>query len=337
MKNKICLVGEAWGAEEERQRTPFVGWMSRFLNDMLDDAGLSRMELFLTNVFNLRYDGKVEIFCGPKTTAIPGYGPLAKGYVQSRFASELSRLAEEIAEINPNLILAMGNAALWAFSGHAAISKHRGATFLSTHTATGYKVLPTYHPAAIAHQYELRPTVVLDLIKAAREAEFPDLRRPEREIWIEPTIEDLEIFYDRYIQPARILSVDIETSGSQITCIGFAPSERVSLVIPFSDPRRKTRSYWSSDADELSAWKFVRRTLAKDRPPKLFQNGLYDIAFLWRAYGIKVVGAEHDTMLLHHALQPEALKGLGYLGSIYTDEGAWKHLHAKDQSFKQDA
>ena len=58
--------------------------------------------------------------------------------------------------------------------------------------------------------------------------------------------------------------------------------------------------------------------------PKLFQNGLYDIAFLWRSYGIGVRGAVHDTMLAQHSLQPESLKGLAYLGSIYTDHGPWK-------------
>jgi DNA polymerase I-like protein with 3'-5' exonuclease and polymerase domains len=64
--------------------------------------------------------------------------------------------------------------------------------------------------------------------------------------------------------------------------------------------------------------------LVDGRIPKLFQNGLYDIAFLWRAQGIAVRGAAEDTMLLSHALQPESLKGLGYLGSIYTDHGPWK-------------
>jgi hypothetical protein len=59
---------------------------------------------------------------------------------------------------------------------------------------------------------------------------------------------------------------------------------------------------------------------------KIFQNGLYDIAFIWRAWKIPVMNAEEDTMLLHHALQPESLKSLGYLGSIYTDEGPWKSM-----------
>jgi DNA polymerase I-like protein with 3'-5' exonuclease and polymerase domains len=68
----------------------------------------------------------------------------------------------------------------------------------------------------------------------------------------------------------------------------------------------------------------VKMVLETPSIPKLFQNGLYDLSFLWKAYGIGVRGCVHDTMLLSHALQPESLKGLAYLGSIYCDFGAWK-------------
>ena len=81
----------------------------------------------------------------------------------------------------------------------------------------------------------------------------------------------------------------------------------------------------------------MRRVLIDSSIPKLFQNGLYDIAFLWRAYGIGVMGCAEDTMLLSHSLQPESLKGLGYLGSIYTDHGAWKSEHKLNQTIKRDA
>jgi DNA polymerase I-like protein with 3'-5' exonuclease and polymerase domains len=87
----------------------------------------------------------------------------------------------------------------------------------------------------------------------------------------------------------------------------------------------------------VKCWRIVRRILENPRTPKLFQNGMYDIAFLWRAYGIKTVNAAEDTMLLQHAIQPEALKGLGYLGSIYSDEGSWKHMRKKDETIKRDA
>jgi len=51
--------------------------------------------------------------------------------------------------------------------------------------------------------------------------------------------------------------------------------------------------------------------------------------------GLTTLGAEHDTMFLSHALYPEGLKGLGYLGSLYTDEGSWKELR-KVATIKKD-
>src|SRR6185369_5619046 len=100
----------------------------------------------------------------------------------------------------------------------------------------------------------------------------------------------------------------------------------------------KGGSYWAHRADEVAAWAAIRRVLIDGSIPKLFQNGLYDIAFLLRSYGIGVRGCAHDTMLLSHALQPESLKGLGYLGSIYTDFGAWKVDHKnRHETIKRDA
>jgi DNA polymerase I-like protein with 3'-5' exonuclease and polymerase domains len=135
----------------------------------------------------------------------------------------------------------------------------------------------------------------------------------------------------KHIAPCSILSFDIETRGSEITCVGFAPDRSVALVIPFVDPRTETGSYWRSHDDEVAAWKFVRRTLAHPSR-KLAQNGLYDIHFLWRQYGIKVRNFDEDTMLMHHALQPESEKGLGFLGSVYTNEPAWKLMRARGKT-----
>ncbi len=337
MQARIALVGEAWGADEERARAPFVGYAGRMLNELLRDAGISRSDCFLTNVFNIHPPGnKLEWFCGPKSSAIPGYPILtASKYVRSEFTPELNRLAREIAAANPNIIICLGNTPLWAFCGKTGITKFRGVTDLSTHTAIGFKILPTFHPSYLLRgQWNQRPTVILDLKKALRESETDFVQRPQREIWIEPTLKDMEDFYVHILGSKR-LSVDIETAGTIITCIGFAPNDRLALCVPFVDKRKPTRSYWRTNADERKAWLFVKRIL-ESPCPKLFQNGLYDIAFLWRAYGLKVINAEHDTMLLHHALQPEALKGLGYLGSIYTDEGPWKHMREKVTTIKRD-
>ncbi len=335
--NEIAIVGEAYGEQEEKQRLPFVGAAGYALTQMLDEAGISRASCYLTNVFNLRPpSNRIEALCGPKQDGLQGYPALVKGkHVRAEFASELERLGAELVSVNPNIIIALGNTAMWSLLGRTAISKFRGTTELSTHTARGFKVLPTYHPAAVLRQWEIRPVTILDLMKAARESAFPEIRRPKREIWIEPTLEDLEEFYERYIVPSDCLSIDIETAGNQITCIGIGCSPRYALVIPFTDTRAKTRSYWDTHDAERKAWLLVKRVLELPNR-KLFQNGLYDIAFIWRTTGIKVRNAAEDTMLLHHALQPESLKGLGFLGSIYSDEGSWKQMRERVTTIKAD-
>jgi len=334
----IVIIGEAWGREEEVARAPFVGPSGRFLTRLLHDAGIDRSKCFLTNVINQHPKGDdFDEFCGTASTAIPGY-PAHHGarYVHRRFDDELSRLSRELSLHKPNICVLLGNTAMWAMLGKSGIAKWRGAVDVSTHTLAGVKCLPTYHPAAVSREFTLRHTVVMDLQKAERQSHFPEVRWPKREIWIEPTIGDLYAFQDRYITHQETVAVDIETSGTQITTVGFSPRPDIGLVIPFHDGRRRDRNYWSTHEDECEAWRYVRRICQEGAIKKVFQNGLYDIAFLYRSMGIKVKGAEHDTMLCHHSLQPESLKGLGYLGSIYTDERAWKHMRT-NTTIKQDA
>lgn len=335
---KVAIVGEAYGENEEKQQTPFVGAAGYELTRMLAEAGIHRADCLLTNVFNIRPKAnKVEWFCGDKREALSGYPALVKGkHVRKEFAGELARLRDELVAAQPNIIIALGNTAMWALLGKTAITKLRGTTELSTHCATGFKVLPTYHPAAVLRQWELRPVAVIDLVKARRESEYPDLRRPRREIWIEPTVEDLYEFDRRHLHDAARVSVDIETSGNQITCVGFAPSPSTALVIPIITQRSKNRSYWPDVATEKAVWLFIKEVLERKHLHKTFQNGMYDIAFLWRAYGVRVFGADEDTMLLHHALQPESLKGLGFLGSVYANEGSWKGMREKSTTIKAD-
>lgn len=336
----IAVVGEAWGKTEAVQRMPFVGSSGYELTRMLDQAGIRRADCLLTNVFNQHPPGDdLDYFCGREADGIDGYPALTRGgkFVSKAYAGELLRLADELIQANPNIIIACGNTAMWALLGKTAITKYRGTTAISTLTVAGFKVLPTYHPAAVVRKWELRPTVVMDFVKARREAAFPEIRRPEVTIYVPETITDLTELASTYLAHASRLAVDIETAGEAITCIGFAPSPTTAIVVPFVDPRRVGRSYWPDLHSESVAWKIVQAILVSPGIRKTFQNGLYDIAFLWRANRIAVRGADEDTMLLHHSLQPEALKGLGYLGSVYAgDHGAWKEARARSLTIKRD-
>ena len=335
----IMLIGEAWGEHEARKRSAFVGPTGYLLTNMLIEAGINRADCYLTNVFNLQpIKNKVEHLCGPREQGIPGYPSLVPGkYVSLRYGSEIFRLRREIEDVKPNIIIALGNTACWAILGKTTIGRLRGIVQYSTHTTTSqFKVLPTYHPAAIFRQWGLRPITILDLMKAKRESGHRDIQRPQRQIWIEPTLEDIYEFDKRYIQPSKRLSVDIETAGQIVTCIGFAPNPNVALVVPFYDTRKPRGNYWVDVCGYRQAWDAVRTILSRPTQEKTFQNGLYDITFCWRALGLKTYNATHDTMLLHHALQPELLKSLQFLGSVYSDEGPWKQMRKRRTTIKRD-
>lgn len=337
----IALVGEAWGEQEERARAPFVGAAGYELSRMLEEAGIRRADCFLTNVFNLRPErNDIENICVAKTSgaALVGMPPIKNGkYIPERLRGELVRLRGELSSVRPNVTIALGNTAAWALLHNTGISKIRGT--ITQATELPLKVLPTYHPAAVLRDWSLRPVTVIDLAKARRESAFPEIRRPKTWVHWAETLDDMESFYEQHLAQAPYLAFDIETSGDQITCIGFAPSEEIALVIPFVDNRVLEPdcrgSFWRTAREEARAWDFVRRVLALPCP-KFGQNTLYDIHFLWRAYGITVNNFADDTMLLHHALQPESLKGLGFLGSVYTDRSAWKTMRTKVLTINKD-
>lgn len=365
---QLFLLGEALGESEVKIGRGFVGPSGIELLRMLAESGviewtetdqsyLSRYysfgdphlidsiwnlhpELYRSNVFQLHPpSNNLEAFCGSKAEGIAGYPALTKGkFVRREFEPQLERLGDEILAIDPNLIVCLGNSALWALGGRTGVPKLRGTTFLSSHCVSDYKCLVTYHPAAVIRGWENRPVTIIDLSKCVYERTYPEVRRPNCSIWIEPSLPDIERFHNEQIIGCEILAADIETSGTRITCIGFAPRRDIAIVIPFDDDRKPGRSYWPTAADERSAWALVRRILEDPSIPKSFQNGLYDIAFLWRSYGIRVLNAKEDSMLCHHALLPESLKGLGFLGSVYTDHGPWKSdRKGTDMTIKRDA
>lgn len=344
MSHPVMIVGEAWGEQEERARAPFVGPSGSLLNSFLSFAGIPRSACYLTNCFNLRPRPTNDItnLCGPKPTGIPDLPPVAAGkYIRTEFAPEIDRLYREVRAVQPNLIIALGGTAFTVLMRmRISIAQNRGGLFLTKFAradGTPIKLLATYHPAAVLREWKLRPVVIADFKKAARHMHSPDFIRPARRIRIYPTLPDLadfeaEFFADQWDRPT---GVDIETRSGTITEIGFAPDRGDAIVIPFYSRLAPDGNYWPDARSERQAWDYVASWLARLRCP-VFQNGLYDINYLWRTMGIQARGAGEDTMLLAHAIQPEMKKGLGFLGSIYTDEPPWKLMRKTDTLKKED-
>lgn len=338
---KIVLIGEAPGEQEERVGIPFIGWSGQELNRLLIQAGLNRADLYLTNVlFTRPPDNKLEVFCVKKEQLPAGYSlsALSPGkYLHPDFLPELERLWGELRDVRPNLIVTAGATATWAVLALNGITRLRG----TLHQSRCGKVLPIFHPAVLARDWTVRPIIVADLCKAFIEQDFPEIRRPERNVLIDPTIEEVEEYCSSLLS-AKLIACDIETRGGSITCLGFAGSPSHACVIPFFDARKLTSdpklglspgSYWTKNG-EVRARKAVQSVLGSE-VPKLFQNGLYDVQYLLRE-GFQLRAVVEDTMIQHHALYPEMRKDLGFLGSIYTNESAWKLLRPRGEEDKED-
>ena len=330
---KLMIVGEAWGEKEAELGAPFVGYSGQLLDSMLRAANIKRDDCFLTNVFNFQpTNNKLESLAGPKSEAIEGLPQLGqKLWIRKTFQPELDRLWRQVKVINPNVIVALGATPLWALCGLKGIKKYRGTPVYALRD--NRKVLPTYHPAAVGRSWKLRPIVIADLYKASEQALFPELVRPKREIWVEPTLSDLDLFYKNFIAAAPNISADIETKQGTITEIGFAPSPTHAIVVPFY-LRATNGNYWPTAMDELRAWRWCEKVFANHGV--IGQNFSYDLQYLWGKNHIRVPHVEDDTMILHHTLYPEMEKSLGFLGSIYTDEPSWKFMRTDHDNFKRE-
>lgn len=304
-----------------------------------------------TNVFNLRPpDNKIPSLCGKKVevkgTLADEWPPIsgAGNYLLPQFLPEVDRLFTELALCQPNLVVALGNTACWALLRTPGIGRIRGAITQGSGKEWMGKVLPTYHPANVLYQWNQRPIVVADLMKVWREAQFAEIRRPRREILHSPTLDEFRNFVQCLLHsPPPLLSCDTETSLGMIDTISFAPSRDWALSIQLRPHRYrqgknyittypvrdgvKVANYFSID-EEVEFWELVQELLGSSLISLLFQNGIYDLQYLLRT-GIRPARMDEDQMLLHHSIFPELLKGLGFQGSIYTDEPAWKLMHSK--------
>jgi len=352
---KIVLIGEAWGKSEEQFKKPFLGASGRELSRMLFQAGVVNIAprawmgeldminwwqasgLFVTNVFALRPpDNKIEELCVGKKLVGNDYPfpPLRQGkYIRPEFLPEVERLKTELKLVGANLVVPLGATATWATCHATNIGAIRG-TVRPAVILPPTKCLPTYHPAAILRNWTQRVVMVADLMKAAREAQFPEIRRPSRIVVYDPTlVEALDWIEGVLKDPPPYLACDIETASGLITHIGFAKARDSALSIPFVDFTKEANSYWPAK-DEIIIREAIQRLLASPIS-KVFQNGLYDMQYLWRD-GFTLAAVNEDTMLLHHALYPELQKGLGFMGSVYTDEASWKLMRHQETNKKDE-
>lgn len=157
---KLMLVGEMPGDEEDVEGRPFVGPSGRLLRELIAEAGIRPVQMYLTNAvkhFHFEPRGKRRIHKTP---------------LQRHVAACEVWLEGELARVRPAVIVTLGATALAAVYGsRIAIADARSKDVRNAH---GTPIVATYHPSAIlrAPDHEararLRATLFADLERAAR-------------------------------------------------------------------------------------------------------------------------------------------------------------------------
>ena len=138
----IMLIGEGPGFHEDKQARPFVGASGKFLEQLLNDIGYKRENVFITNV----------VKCRPPNNRDPQPEELA--------ACE-DYLERQIHLVDPKVIVTLGRYSMNRFFSGASISKIHG----QPKRIGNRLIVPMFHPAAALHQPRWRPLIIEDFGK----------------------------------------------------------------------------------------------------------------------------------------------------------------------------
>lgn len=315
---KVALVGEQPGQMEVRRRRPFIGPAGRELDSDLNSAGLIRQECYITNTIK-DLDWPIQRYMKYISRRD------AKYYDVSPEAEEYFKLLKkELTDVDPNVIVAIGNPALWALCSVAGIMSYRGSVLEST-LIPGKKVVPIIHPATVIPPkkvYLNKHLIIMDLNKVRREKKFPEIRRKARKSIIAPTFDEAMGYlwecFDQGIH-GRTIDYDIEVYNEEVSCISFAISPIRAMCIPFIN---SAGDYFSVE-QEAEIWLMIGRIMSHRGIKKRGQNLSFDSHFLLKKYGIKVYNVD-DTMVAQNTLFPDYPKGLHFITTMYTDMPYYK-------------
>lgn len=144
---ELCLIGEAPGADEDREGEPFVGRAGQLLNKILAACGLKREEVYICNILKCRPPGN--------RTPLPDEAANCREY-----------LDEQLALVQPKFICALGACAAQNLLGTTqSIGRLRG----QFHRYKGIPVFCTYHPSYLLRSPEKKRDVWEDMQVLMRE------------------------------------------------------------------------------------------------------------------------------------------------------------------------
>lgn len=143
----LMFVGEAPGADEDRQGLPFVGRAGQLLNELLAGIGLSREDVFIANVLKSRPPGNRD----PQPLEIEACSPY---------------LHRQVELIQPKVVATLGNFATKLLTqNQTGITRVRGVPQVHRLGARTVFIFPLLHPAAALRTPRMRETLAADFTR----------------------------------------------------------------------------------------------------------------------------------------------------------------------------
>ena len=140
----VIFVGEAPGRNEDKHGEPFVGAAGKRLDMILEDTGIKRDNVYITNI----------VKCRPPNNRVPS---------KKEEDACIDFINQEIEIINPKIICVMGNTAYGTLLGGKEITKNHGKVI----EKNGRKFFVTFHPAATIYNQKLIDDLKEDFKKIA--------------------------------------------------------------------------------------------------------------------------------------------------------------------------
>ena len=143
--SKIMIIGEAPGANEDQEGTPFVGRAGILLNKMLMAINLNRSNVYISNIINFR----------PPDNRRP---------TEEEIKRYLPYISKHIEIISPKILILLGSTAMNALIGSdIVISKARGKWMEKQFGNCKTSVIITFHPAFLMRQPAQKKMAWIDL------------------------------------------------------------------------------------------------------------------------------------------------------------------------------
>jgi len=320
---RIMIVAEFPSDGDVRDGHALSDGNGHTFNEMLKDAGILRSMCYVTSALKIRPPGgDVERFIAAKKKDItPAHVVTRDKHVLPLVCDHMQMLAREIEQVQPNVIIALGNTALWMLTGCWSITSWRG-SMLQADLPTGLpyqpKVLPTLPPGFVNAAWEKRGIVVHDLRRAVAMAKSRELIRPDYRFVIRPdyptAVRYLDLLTRLVAAKETKLAVDLETRAYHIACIGIAWSPVDAICIPLMCTE-KPEGYWTEDEEADIVYR-IWKLLTHENAQVIGQNFHYDAQYTDRYWGF-VPRLHRDTMIAQHSCFSTMPKGLDFLSSMY--------------------